>query len=187
MKTKFESNLNPNNHEFFSDVSFDILKDTIIQFADILGSEYNIETEDELDKFNTHIIKIEDVKEDEINEKQLFRCGGNRHLTEQDRFLTSDNFFKNKTNRTGFSRLCKNCILTSIYGENRNKREKIIIPQYDITTHKWCNRCKNIRLFNEFYNDKMSKDGLGSNCKYCKNDQKKLLKEKKKQEQTVNN
>lgn len=179
IKAKYESKLNPNNHEFLSDVTFEELKDSIIRFADMLGAEYSIENEDELDKFNTHIIKIEDVKEDEINKDKLIRCGGHRHKTEEDRYLTTDNFFKNKTNKTGFSRLCKNCILTTIYGENRRKVEKTVIPNYDITTHKWCNRCKNIRRLDEFYNDRMSRDGLSPNCKICKAEQKKLQKQKK--------
>jgi hypothetical protein len=179
IKTKFDSKLNPNNHEFFSDITLEELKDSIIRFADMLGAEYSIETKDELDKFNTHIIKIEDVKEEEINKDKLIRCGGHRHKTEEDRHLTTDNFFKNKTNKTGFSRLCKNCILTTIYGENRRKVEKTIVPDYDITTHKWCNRCKNIRRLDEFFNDRMSRDGLCSNCKICKAEQKKLQKLKK--------
>jgi hypothetical protein len=177
MKIKYESKLNPNNHEFFSDITLDELKESVLQFADILGAKYTIETEEELEKFNTHIIKIEDVKEEEINPEKLIRCGGHRHQSEEERFLTTDRFFKNKTNRTGFSRLCKECILTSTYGENRNKKEKTIIPSYDITTHKWCNRCKNIRHLDEFYNDRMSRDGLCPNCKTCKSEQKNLRKQ----------
>ena len=49
---------------------------------------------------------------------------------------------------------------------------------YDKITHKWCNRCSHVRLRSEFGNAKTT-DGLNSNCKICKADQKRIRKEKK--------
>jgi len=181
IKTKYDANLSPNNHEFFTGVGLDDLRTSILEFSAMLGSDFLVEKEEELEKFNTHIIRVEDVTENQIQDTRLFRCGGHRHVTEGDRYLTTENFFRNKTTKTGFSRLCKNCILTSVYGENRKIREKTIIPEYDITTHKWCGRCKTVRPLQEFYNDKMSRDGLCPNCKTCKRDQKQLQKQRSKE------
>jgi hypothetical protein len=63
MKTKYENNLKPNNHEFISGVSIDELKESMIIFAKMLNCEYTLETEEELEKFNKHIIKEDEVEE----------------------------------------------------------------------------------------------------------------------------
>jgi hypothetical protein len=63
--------------------------------------------------------------------------------------------------------LCKNCYLIGVYGDKRKRRKVVIIPNFDTTTHKWCNLCESIKTHEDFYADKMKKDGLNANCKAC--------------------
>ena len=52
------------NNEFFTGVTINELKESLITFANLLGLEYTIENDEEIGKFNKHIIKEEnDVKE----------------------------------------------------------------------------------------------------------------------------
>jgi hypothetical protein len=88
-------------------------------------------------------------------------------------------YFKNKANADGYARLRKECYLIGVYGDERKKRKVVIIPEFDTTTHKWCNLCESIKKHTDFYTDKGKKDGLNANCKKCKSNQKKNNKEKK--------
>ena len=174
MKTKYEKCLEPNNSEFISGISFEDIKESLLSIAKILNCEYTIETDEELEKFNKHIIQEDEV--DEIDDEKIIdgmkRCGGLHHDTEESRILSLDKFFKNKSNKDGYARLCKECYLIGQYGDNRKRRKVITIPEYDITTHKWCNLCETVKEHKDFYNDKHKKDGLGANCKECKSKQK---------------
>jgi predicted sulfurtransferase len=53
------------------------------------------------------------------------------------------------------------------------------IPDYDKSTHKWCNLCESVKEHSCFYKARQTKDGLCANCKACKHQQKIANKEKK--------
>ena len=174
MKTKYERFLEPNNSEFISNISFEELKESLLSIANMLSCDYTIEADEELEKFNNHIIHEDEVEE--INDEKIVdgmkRCGGLHHDTEESRILSLDKFFKNKSNKDGYARLCKECYLTGQYGDDRKKRKVISIPEYDVSIYKWCNLCENAKEHKDFYNDKHKKDGLSANCKECKSKQK---------------
>ena len=185
MKNYYQKFLVPNNSEFITGVDIEELKKKLIDTANFIEREceYTIESDEEIEKFNKHIIKEDEV--DETNEDEIVdgnkRCGGMCHDTDESRILPLSEYFKNKSNVDGYSRLCKNCFLTGVYGDKRKRRKVVVIPTFDTTTHKWCNLCENVKEHKDFYADKMKKDGLNANCKTCKNNQKKNLKEKKKE------
>lgn len=185
MKTKYEKYLKPNNSEFITDIDTETLKNDIITIATMLNSEYILETEEELNKFNKHIITEDEVEE--INDNKIIdgkkRCGGLHHDTEESRLLPISEYFKNKGNPDGYARLCKECYLIGVYGDKRKKRKVIVIPEFDATTHKWCNLCESIKEHKDFYSDKSKKDGLNPNCKNCKNIQKNNYRQKLKEEE----
>ena len=60
-------------------------------------------------------------------------------------------------------------------------RKVVVIPEHNTLTHKWCNRCERVVDQNNFYKSCSTKDGLYSNCKECKKDQKRKYLEKKRQ------
>ena len=187
MKTKYSSELYANNSECIIGLEPEILINDIENMCNLLNLKYTIESQDEIDKFNRNILPIEDIDklEDpiiEINQTTTKRCGGLKHETEESRYLSVDNFFKNKSNKDGYSNLCKECYLTGRYGDKRKKRKVIVIPKYDILTSKWCNRCENIREHKDFYKDSSTIDGLGANCKICKREQKKMYNMKNKKD-----
>ena len=182
MKNRYQEQLLPNNSEFVSGVSKETLIDDLIKMAEIHNFKYTMETDDELVKFNRHYIHEKDVvevKEDVITPDGFKRCGGLHHKTEESRRQPVTNFFKNKTNKDGIARLCKECYLTGVYGDNRKQRKVVVIPKHDITINKWCNMCESVKEHKDFYVDKMKKDGLNANCKSCKHAQKVQQREKK--------
>lgn len=175
MKTKYEKFLKPNNSEFITGVNFDELKDDILSISKMLNCEYTLETDAELENFNKHIIQegeIEEINDNEIIDGKK-RCGGLYHKTEESRILSLSEYFKNKGNTDGHSRLCKECYLIGVYGDKRKKRKVVVIPKFDTSVDKWCNKCENIKEHKDFYADKAKKDGLSANCKSCKQEQKK--------------
>lgn len=185
IKVKYERQLLPNNSEFVSGVSKEILLQDVLKLADILELNYTMETNEELEKFNRHVLLEKDVEEivsvdAVITPEGIKRCGGLHHETEESRLQPVSNYFKNKGNEDGISRLCKECYLIGVYGDKRKKRKVITIPKHDIATQKWCNLCETVKQHHEFYADKMTKDGLNANCKACKGEQKKKQKEQKK-------
>jgi hypothetical protein len=184
MKNRYKKFLVPNNSEFITGIDIEELKKRILEIANVAGCEYTIESDEEIEKFNKHIIKEDEV--DETNEDEIIdarkRCGGMHHETEESRILPLSEYFKNKSNVDGYSRLCKNCFLIGVYGDKRKRRKVVVIPTFDTTTHKWCNLCESVKEHKDFYADKMKKDGLNANCKTCKNNQKKKWKEKKKED-----
>lgn len=187
MKTKYEKFLEPNNSEFITGVDFEELKENLLSIANLLNCDHTLETDEELDTFNKHIIaedEVEEIIEEEIiNGKK--RCGGLHHDTEESRILPINEYFKNKGNADGYSRLCKECYLIGVYGDKRKRRKIVTIPEFDTITHKWCNLCENVKEHNEFYADKDKKDGLNANCKQCKSNQKKKNKIKKMDEKEI--
>ena len=185
IKLRYEKQLFPNNSEFVSGVSKEDLMDDIVKLADILNFKYTIETNEELDKFNRHILCEKDIEEvlqvDAVITLDGFkRCGGLHHETEESRLQPVSNFFKNKGNPDGIARLCKECYLVGVCGEDRKRQKKVAIPEHNIETQKWCNLCETVKEHKDFYTNKMTKDGLHSNCKACKREQKKKQKEEKK-------
>jgi hypothetical protein len=94
-------------------------------------------------------------------------------------------YFKNKNNTDGYSRLCKECYLIGVYGDKRKRRKVVTIPEFDTTTHKWCNLCESVKEHTEFYADKDKKDGLNANCKQCKRNQKKKNNIKKMEDKEI--
>jgi hypothetical protein len=87
-------------------------------------------------------------------------------------------FYKNKGNKDGLAKLCKNCYIYSCYGGKRIRQKQVVIPEYNIDTSKWCNKCETVRDRSEFHNAKNTSDGLSPNCKSCKKEQKLLYKNK---------
>ncbi len=180
IKNRFEDELLPNNSEFISGVSKENLIDDILKLADIQKFKYTMETSDELEKFNRHILLEKQVIEEDITDEGIKRCGGLHHETEESRLQPVSNYFKNKSNPDGVARLCKNCYLIGVYGDERKRRKVIVIPEHNTSIQKWCNLCETVKEHKDFYPDKMKKDGLAANCKACKSNQKKKLKEEKK-------
>lgn len=195
MKLRYEKELHPNNSEFISGIPVDILINDLQTFADSLRIPYSIETQEELDKFNRHIVPIDEIEqlenemsdEPDIDEEKFKRCGGFTHTTEESRIVSLDNFFKNAGNKDGVARICKECFLVGQYGDDRKKRKVVVVPKYDVLTHKWCNRCENAKERKFFNKDVGAKDGLNANCKECKADQKTIYNEKKKKEKEKTN
>lgn len=185
MKTKYDKNLKPNNSEFITDVPFEEIRKTLEETMNMLNVDYVVETEAELKKFNQHNIteenidEIEEIEPEDFDENSIKRCGGFGHKEEASRMLPRKEFFKNKSNRDGYARICKNCYLNIQYGDDRKKKKVVEIPKFDTSTHKWCNRCEDIKPYSEFYHDKMRVDGLNSNCKACKAKQKRDYRESK--------
>jgi hypothetical protein len=190
MKVKY-TKLRPNDSEFIDGILLDSLQDEIVHLAEFLDQPYTLADNNDINEFNNHIITANEAKEMQIVEpidekgQQLKRCGGITHTTEESRFLTLDNFYKNAGNRDGVNRLCKECHIQSTYGDKRKRRKIVAIPKYDTTTHKWCNLCETVKEHEMFYNDTGNKDGLGSNCKDCKKNQKIQHKNKIVKEQNI--
>jgi hypothetical protein len=189
IKRRFQDELYPNNREFITCVTTEKLIDSIKNIADMLSIKYTLETEDQLDIFNKHNIKIigGGVKQDEPEEpfpEITKRCGGLTHMTEESRFLPLSKFFKNAGNEDGVNRICKDCHLVGVYGDKRKIRKIVKIPEYDEVTQKWCNRCEKVHSRENFFKSKDTKDGLYANCKNCKNEQKKASRNKEKNKST---
>jgi len=171
-------------------VSLDNVKDRILDMTKVFGMEYRVETEEEIQKFNAHIVseKPEQTTETKTDEDPpcttTKRCGGLTHKTEEERVLPLSAFSKNKSNSDGYARLCKECYLTGVYGDNRKRQKVVVIPAYNTTTHKWCNRCESVKKHEEFHNSSSTKDGLMSNCKACKAEQKQNKKKQQHEQQT---
>lgn len=182
MKRIYEDN-RPNDR-----ISLEKLKQHFISLADVLQSNYRLETDEQLGEFNKHLIS-ESEAETEINndiiegEPKTKRCGGQWHTTEEERVLPIDSFYRHKSHKDGRARLCKDCYAKSLnrQGYNEKLRRDKPLPSYDTSTHKWCNRCESIKLHEEFYNTTSTKDGLSPNCKECKREQKQKQIEKRKQ------
>jgi len=173
MKIRYQKQLLPNNSEFITGVDIETLKDALFNFASILNCEYTLETDEEINKFNRHIISVDDVIEDEqlvVDGKK--RCGGLHHDSDESRMVPLSEYFKNKSNRDGYARICKECYLIGVYGDKRKKRKVVTIPKFDTTKQKWCNLCESVKDHSDFYADNMKKDGLNANCKSCKAKQK---------------
>ena len=187
MKDRYEENLLPNNSEFVTGITKESVIETLLKMAEIHNFSYTVETNEELSKFNRHIIHASDVKEE--NEKEsngLKRCGGLRHTTEEERLQPLSNFFKNGHHKDGYARLCKDCYLTGVYGDKRKRRKVVVLPEFNTTTHKWCNRCESVKEYNDFGRDGTSKDGYCSNCRDCKTDMKRKYKQKVKEKEQAN-
>jgi hypothetical protein len=193
MKRRYEKELNPNNREFITDVTTEDLIKNMIDIAKITSLNYTIETDQELELFNDHNVKLTnqakveentDKEEDQKSQPLTKRCGGVTHKTEESRFLPYSRFFKNAGNEDGTSRLCKDCYLTGVYGDKRKVMKVVPIPDHDKSTHKWCNLCESVKEHSCFYKARQTKDGLCANCKACKYQQKIANKEKKEKNAT---
>jgi hypothetical protein len=189
IKLKYDSNLILTNREFIINVPIEELIESTRTAAKMLNLSYTEETQEEIDKFNEHIIKVdlpEPTVEDVLDEKEdivpfLKRCGGNTHETEESRMLPLNRFFKNSGNSDGVNRICKTCFLTYTYGPGRKFKKIVPIPEFDENVQKWCNMCETVKnRSTDFYKDSTAKDGLNGNCKACKAKQKSALKNKKK-------
>jgi hypothetical protein len=182
IKLKYKSFLLLQNHEFIiPEISYEEIQDGILKLAEILDIKYTLETEEDLERFNENKETREIVEETNLPVGTK-RCGGKYHEKEEDRILTLDNFFKNSGNKDGVNRLCKRCYEISSFGDVRKKRKQVVIPQYNTESHKWCNICETPKERINFYKSKDTKDGLHPNCKECKTNQKRLQRERKKQE-----
>jgi hypothetical protein len=187
IKRKYDKELNPNNREFIKDIETQKLIESIKEIATILNIDYILETEEELEQFNAHHIKLSEIEQVEEKEEIITkRCGGMIHQTEESRFLPLSKFFKNCGNEDGVNRLCKDCYLTGVYGDKRKVKKVVEIPEYDKETHKWCNLCESIKELDKFHKTKDTKDGLCANCKSCKAKQKKEYLKKRLDNNLVN-
>jgi len=182
IKRKYDKELYPNNREFITNIKTEDLVDGIKKLADILNINYTLETEQELNTFNEHNVKLTMLLEESDEEKKeeiTKRCGGITHETEESRMLPLSKFFKNCGNEDGVNRLCKDCYLIGVYGDKRKVKKVVDIPEYDKDMYKWCNLCESIKELDKFYKEKSTKDGLCANCKSCKSNQKKEYIKKK--------
>lgn len=193
MKRIYEDN-RPNYREFIEGIPLETLKQHFIDLANILRSNYRLETEEQLCEFNKHLITEEEAQEQvevETGEEKLEeepkmkRCGGQWHETEEDRMVSIDLFYRHKSHKDGRARLCKDCYARSQnrQGYNTKLQRDKPIPAYNTTTHKWCNRCESVKKHEEFHNSSSTKDGLMSNCKACKAEQKQNNKKKQQEQQ----
>ena len=184
VKIRYEKHLLPNNSEFISGVSIEKLKEDLFKVAEVLNCEYTLETDEEIIKFNRHIISVKDIVEEDDNQvvDGKKRCGGLHHDNEESRMVQLSEYFKNKSNKDGYARICKECYLIGVYGDKRKKRKVVTIPVFDTTKQKWCNLCESVKDHGDFYADNMKKDGLNPNCKACKTKQKQNQIAKKKAE-----
>lgn len=182
MKDIYEDH-RPDGSEIIRDIPLENLKQHFVQLAEVLRSDYRVETEDQLNEFNKHLLteeeaqaELEQEPEPEENEEEpkTKRCGGQWHQTEEDRMVPIEMFYRHKSHKDGRSRLCKDCYARAQnrQGYNAKLRRDRPIPSYDTSTHKWCNRCESVKTHGEFYNSAGTKDGLMSNCKTCKAEQK---------------
>ena len=183
MKLFYKKQLIPNNREFISGVDKETLINKIIFYAEEFSpGEYTVTSQEELDKYNDHITPITSTTFIDLipseGDSLTKRCGGFTHLTEESRKQPLTNYFKNKANGDGLARICKECQLTSVYGDKRKKRKVVTILEFDYNTHKWCNLCESVKDKSFFYKDALKADGLNSNCKMCKNNQKMIQRNK---------
>lgn len=187
IKLKHKTNLLLTNREFIVSIPILDLIQSIRSTATMLNISFTEETQEEITKFNEHIIKLNLPPHEEIfDEKeselpiQFKRCGGNTHMTEESRMLPLDRFFKNSGNDDGVNRICKTCFNTYTYGPNRKFKKIVPIPEFDESIQKWCNMCEKVKdRMTDFHKDCSSSDGLQGNCKACKAHQKSSLKHKK--------
>lgn len=180
MKDIYEDN-RPNDREFIEGVPLEELKQHVIDLAAILRSDHRVETDEQLNEFNKHLVTEEEAQEElpeesEPAEPTVKRCGGQWHKTDEDRMVSIDLFYRHKSHKDGRSRLCKDCYARAQnrQGYNTKLRRDKPIPIYDTTTDKWCNRCESIKKHDQFYNCSSTKDGLMPNCKECKAEQKQI-------------
>lgn len=193
MKRIYEDN-RPNDREFIEGIPLETLKQHFIDLANILRSNYRLETEEQLCEFNKHLITEEEAQEKveketgeepEEEEPKMKRCGGQWHETEEDRMVSINMFYRHKSHKDGRARLCKDCYARSQnrQGYNTKLQRDKPIPTYNTTTHKWCNRCESVKKHEDFHNSSSTKDGLMSNCKACKAEQKQNNKKKQQEQQ----
>lgn len=195
MKRIYDAN-RPNDREFIEGIPLETLKQHFTKLADILRSNYRIETDEQLDEFNKHLITEEKAQEElekedliETEEPTSKRCGGQWHTTEEERIVPIEMFYRHKSHKDGRARICKDCYAKSQnrQGYNEKRRRDKPLPEFNSATHKWCNRCENVKDHGEFYNTSSTKDGLMANCKECKKEQKILQKQQQHQQETVAN
>lgn len=189
IKLKHKTNLLLTNREFIVSIPILDLIQSIRSTATMLNISFTEETQEEITKFNEHIIKLnlpphEEIFDEKESESELpiqfKRCGGNTHMTEESRMLPLDRFFKNSGNDDGVNRICKTCFNTYTYGPNRKFKKIVPIPEFDESIQKWCNMCEKVKdRMTDFHKDCSSSDGLQGNCKACKAHQKSSLKHKK--------
>lgn len=173
-------------------VPLETLKNHMIELAVAFRCEYRIETDEELEKFNGHVITEDEAKkivgklEEEVHKEEEQNvgtkvCCGQWHTSDDDRRLPLTNFYKNKSNKDGHARICKNCFARSQHrqGYNENLRKDKPLPPFDPNTHKWCNRCSSVKARTEFHNSISTKDGVSANCKACNQDKKQKANNKK--------
>lgn len=183
IKRIYEDN-RPHGREFIEGVPFENIKKHILDLADILRSNYRIETEEQLYEFNKHLITEEEaqeviqnepVEETKDAEPTSKRCGGHWHKTEEERMVPLEMFYRHSSHKDGRARLCKDCYAKSQnrQGYNEKCRRDKPLPEFNTTTHKWCNRCESVKEHDQFYRTSTTKDGMCSNCKSCKAEQKK--------------
>lgn len=104
-------------------------------------------------------------------DKDLYKwCPGKFHNNSNDRIIPKTDFYKNKSSKDGLTTYCKECTCARKYGQDRNRRRKLVPPPegIDIDINKWCSYCEKILSRSEFHISKTSKDGLQNGCKICK-------------------
>lgn len=197
IKERYEDN-RPYGRELITNIPLDTLKNQILRMTESFMDDFQIATDEELENFNKNIIDEkkmvqinEEMKAQEETDKTTKHCCGQWHDNDKDRQQPLSNFYKNKSNPDGHARLCKNCYARSQnrQGYNEKLRKDKPLPDFNPSTHKWCNRCSSVKSLDDFYNSKETKDGKSANCKKCKQEQKQKNKTKNNEQpnsETVN-
>ena len=215
MKEHYKYKLDPNNHEFISDVTINDVIKKARESVKLINSQNTEVLDEELEKYNIHTKDKEveeDVEEEEVEEVEedvekdveedvekdveedvekdvekedvekdvedvedveeyIKRCPGKFHSNEDERFLQSIKFCKNKSTKDGYSTYCKECASKDRYKSKNHLEKKELI--YDRKLFKYCPGKTHalvedrIISLTEFHNNKSAKDGKHAYCKEC--------------------
>lgn len=179
MKKHYEKELNPNNHEFISNIPINDLITKSREILQILNCDYTETSEKEIEKYNLERqctskdieIIVEEKKKRQKITTEIFikKCPGKFHDTENSRLMECIMFFKNRATKDGYSVYCKQCVSKM---RLKNPLSKVKL-EYDKNTYKWCpgpsHSTEESRIVEklDFHKNKNGHDNLSPYCKEC--------------------